>query len=179
MKKSQSEIITAVLLILIVIALAVIILNFSSNFVKNKLSDTGCFDVVGRVSFVSSNKYTCFRDTNEGGIASNDHVILKVHLGDVESVSGLLIALGGANTKSIKIINGAKIDGVKMYGDNSVDPALELPLELPKKNEERTYVIAVTSIPENIKINAIITNENSEKVCETSDSISSLPLCRV
>ena len=154
MKKSQSEIITAVLLILIVIALAVIILNFSTTFVKDKLSNTGCFDVIGQVSFVSSTKYTCLNSPTK--------VFLKIHLGDVGSISGLLIVIGGANTKSIKITNGATVAGVKMYGVTGNT------LELPKKNEDRTYVIDVISAPESVKINAIM----DEKVCETSDTIS-------
>lgn len=158
--KSESEIVTSVLLILIVVALAVMVLNFSSNFVKEKLSDTGCFDAVGKINFVSSTKYTCLVNANQ--------IVLKIHLGDVEDISGLLINIGGANTKPIKITDGGTISGVKMYGaTNSI-------LELPKKNEERTYVIDITSIPENIKINAIL----NEKVCETSDTINILSSCK-
>lgn len=159
--KSQSEIITSVLLILIVITLAVIILNFSSSFVKEKLSDTSCFDAVGKINFVSSTKYTCLVNANQ--------IVLKVHLGDVKSISGLLINIGGANTKSIKITDGVTIAGVKMYGATT-----NLTLELPKKNEERTYVIDVTSAPESVKINAIV----NEKVCETSDTINNLVACK-
>ena len=160
MKKSQSEIITSVLLILIVMALAVIILNFSTGFVKEKLSDTSCFDAVGKINFVSSTKYTCLVNANQ--------IFLKVHLGDVKSISGLLISIGGANTKSINIVDEGTISGVKMYGSTSST------LQLPKKNEERTYVIDVTSVPESIKINAIV----NEKVCDTSDTINSLVACK-
>lgn len=166
--KSQSQIITAVLLILIAIGLAVIILSFSTNFVKDKLDSTGCFDVINKVSFVDSNKYTCFNnkgDTNP----NNDEINLKVHLGDVESVSSLLIEIGGANTKSIKIINGIIIPGVKMYDGRTT-------LELPKKNEERTYIISVVRVPESIKIYPII---NDKQVCEASDILETMVLCKL
>lgn len=164
-KKSQSQIITAVLLILIVIGLAVIILNFSTNFVKDKLDSTGCFDIVDKVNFIESNKYTCYR---------NGEMLLKVHLGDIEnSTTGFLIEIGGASTKSIKITNGAIISGVKMYSaEVNNDPAI---LVLPKKNEERTYIITVSDTPESVKINPII---NDEQVCEASDILESIVLCK-
>lgn len=163
-KKSQSQIITAVLLILIVIGLAVIILNFSTNFVKDKLDSTGCFDIIDEVSFVDSNKYTCFKS----GVTTKE-MFLKVHLGDNSSLSGFLIEIGGANTKSIKITDQSEISGVTMYG------GITNKLELPQKNEERTYNITVSNAPETIKIYPII---NDEQVCEASDILEAIVLCK-
>ena len=165
--KSQSQIITAVLLILIAVGLAVIILNFSTNFVKDKLDSTGCFDIIDKVSFVDSNKYTCFNNKNDIN-PDNDEVNLKVHLGDVKSVSGLLIEIGGASTKSIRIIDEITIPGVKMYDGGTI-------LKLPKKNEERTYIISVSGVPESIKIYPII---NDKQVCEASDILETMVLCK-
>jgi hypothetical protein len=48
-------------------------------------------------------------------------------------------------------------------------------LEMPKKNEERTYVIDVNEKPESVKIHPII---NNKEVCEVSDSLDSLGICR-
>lgn len=164
-KKSQSQIITAVLLILIVIGLAVIILNFSTNFVKDKLDSTGCFDVVDKVNFVESNKYTCYR---------SGEMLLKVHLGDIDnSTTGFLIEIGGASTTSIKITNGTTMSGVKMYSAEGTNkPEV---LVLPKKNEDRTYIISVSNTPESVKIYPII---NDEQVCEASDVLEVIVLCK-
>ncbi len=110
MKKAQSQIVTAVLLILIVIALAVVVLNFSMNFVKDKLSGTGCFEAVDKVTFTNSNKYTCYYTEiiKVGNEDVTKHLLnLQVHIGDInESISGFLIETGGASTISREILDG-------------------------------------------------------------------------
>ena len=167
MVKAQSQIVTSVLLILIVISLAVLVLNFSTSFVKNKLSDTGCFEVVGQVYFTESNKYTCFNDSDKSG--NNDHLLLQIHVSDVNnSISGFLVEIGGADTKSLEIKDGVNLTDVSMYGGSKI-------LSLPKKNEERTYIFSVISRPEKVKVYPILSNE---KVCETADSIEKLNICR-
>lgn len=166
MKKGQSQVVTSVLLILIVIALAVIVLNFSTSFVNDKLSETGCFDVIqgDGVRFVDNKKYTCFK---EGEI---DEIFLQVSVGDVnDSLSGFLIELGGASTRSIEIKDGEIIEGVRMSEGAYGDP-VSLP---PSRNSARTYVIQ-GSFPDIVKIYPIL---NDDQVCEASDSIDSLPLC--
>tara|TARA_Y100000310_G_scaffold310427_1_gene355659 strand:- start:441 stop:1019 length:579 start_codon:yes stop_codon:yes gene_type:complete len=170
-KRSQSQIVTAVLLILIVIALAVIILNFSTTFVKDKLSGTGCFEVVQKegVKFRSSTKYTCY---DAKTTATDDDVLnLQVHVGDInEILAGLLIELGGADTSSIEIREGEdeEIGGVTMYDGSSE-------MKIPGRNEDRTYVFARTSEPETVKLYAILTDG---QVCESSDSLDRIPVCR-
>jgi flagellin-like protein len=180
-KKAQSQIVTAVLLILIVIALAVIILNFSTNFVKDKLSSTGCFEAVGQVTFTNSNKYTCFNPKTPSHDHNDDHdhndyneLNLQVHIGDInESLAGFLLETGGATTRSIEIRAGNKdVDKIYMYKKLDADP-----LEIPGKNEERTYVINLgdDKAPETVKIYPILTDG---QVCEASDVLESIGLCR-
>ena len=154
MKKAQSQIVTAVLLILIVIALAVVVLNFSMNFVKDKLSGTGCFEAVDKVTFTNSNDYTCYKAPD---------LRLQVHIGDInESISGFLIETGGANTKSIEIKEGKQADDdIKMYEPVDGDTKLHI----PGKNEERTYEFPNNN-PETVKIYPILTDG---QVCEASD----------
>ena len=169
MKKAQSQIVTAVLLILIVIALAVVVLNFSMNFVKDKLSGTGCFEAVDKVTFTNSNKYTCFNDSDGSVDGTEDHLLLQVHIGDInESISGFLIETGGATTISKEIKEGETADNVTMYGGSET-------LELPGKNEERTYVFNFTITPETVKIYPILTDG---QVCEASDILEKIVLCR-
>ena len=168
MKKAQSQIVTAVLLILIVIALAVVVLNFSMNFVKDKLSGTGCFEAVDKVTFTNSNKYTCFNDSDKGA-GTQDHLLLQVHIGDInESISGFLIETGGATTISKEIKEGEPADNVTMYGGGGT-------LELPGKNEERTYVFDFVITPETVKIYPILTDG---QVCEASDILEKVILCK-
>jgi flagellin-like protein len=169
MKKAQSQIVTAVLLILIVIALAVVVLNFSMNFVKDKLSGTGCFEAVDKVTFTNSNKYTCFNDSDESVDGTEDHLLLQVHIGDInESISGFLIETGGATTISKEIKEGETADNVTMYGGSET-------LELPGKNEERTYVFNFTITPETVKIYPILTDG---QVCEASDILEKIISCK-
>ncbi len=168
MKKAQSQIVTAVLLILIVIALAVVVLNFSMNFVKDKLSGTGCFEAVDKVTFTNSNKYTCFNDS-DGISGTKDHLLLQVHIGDInESISGFLIETGGATTISREIKKNKEADNVTMHDGSKT-------LELPGKNEERTYIFTLGSDPETVKIYPILTDG---QVCEASDILEKIILCR-
>ena len=170
--KGQSQIVTAVLLILIVIALAVIILNFSTNFVKDKLSGTGCFDAVGQVTFTSSPKYTCF-DNKGDTTAANDELNLQVHIGDINaSLGGILLEIGGATTKSIEIREGNEdVDKIYMFEKADTDP-----LKIPGRNEERTYVYNVGDDDyDTIKIYPILLDG---QVCEASDVLESIGLCR-
>ena len=163
MKKAQSQIVTAVLLILIVIALAVVVLNFSMNFVKDKLSGTGCFEAVDKVTFTNHNKYTCYKAPN---------LRLQVHIGDInESISGFLIETGGANTKSIEIKEGNNADtDVQMYKPADGDTKLHI----PGKNEEKTYKF-LDNNPETVKIYPILTDG---QVCEASDILEKIILCK-
>ena len=170
MKKAQSQIVTAVLLILIVIALAVVVLNFSMNFVKDKLSGTGCFEAVDKVTFTNSKDYTCI-DTKGTDAKDDDVLNLQVHIGDInERISGFLIETGGASTISREIKNNTQIGDVKMY-NSAVD---DLKLDIPGRNEERTYVFDIES-PETVKIYPILTDG---QVCEASDILEKIILCK-
>ena len=173
MKKAQSQIVTAVLLILIVIALAVVVLNFSMNFVKDKLSGTGCFEAVDKVTFTNSKDYTCYYTYIIQVVDEDDitkHLLnLQVHIGDIdESISGFLIETGGATTISREIKEGETADNVTMYGGGET-------LELPGKNEERTYVFDFVITPETVKIYPILTDG---QVCEASDILEKVILCK-
>ena len=166
MKKAQSQIVTAVLLILIVIALAVVVLNFSMNFVKDKLSGTGCFEAVDKVTFTNHNKYTCYKDPD---------LRLQVHIGDIEeSISGFLIETGGATTKSIEIKEGKAEDTEVVVMFNPPEDENDGDLHIPGKNEERTYIF-VKNNPETVKIYPILTDG---QVCEASDILEKIILCK-
>lgn len=169
--KAQSEIMGTVILILIVISISVILFTFAIPFVQERLAGTSCFDVINQVSF-SDSKYTCFDDN----VASDDEINLQVHFGELnESLEGFLIELGGATSRSFEIKEGKTFDDIKMFGKKKTGEDYEYgdPLELPGKNEERTYVIS-KDYPEYVRIYPILTGG---KTCDVSDIIDRLPKC--
>ena len=170
--KAQGAIIGTVLLILIVISIAIIVMTFVIPFVKNQLADTGCFDVVGQVSFKDNPSYTCFDKKVTPSDGSNDEIRLQVHVGDVnESLEGFTIVLEEkGKSKSIEIKDGTKDEKVKMFGKKPDGTffAYSDPLELPGKNEERTYVFKEDK-PDFVSIYPIL---KGGKTCEVSDTLS-------
>ncbi len=169
-KKAQSQIVTAVLLILVVIALAVIILNFSTNFVQDSLGGTGCFELLQRegVKF-GSDTYTCF-DPKTASLDDGE-VSLQVKIGDVnETISGFVVELGGASTNSFEIKEGVTFSEVRM-SDGNYDEALSLP---PARNSARTYVIKNDPAPDVVRLYPILSDG---EVCDASDVIENIPAC--
>ena len=150
-KKSQSEIVSSVLLILLVIVAAMLIFAFVVPFVKNKLNSGDCLDVAGKVEISSA--YTCYNGT---AMQVQIHVLNVRDL--IEAVS---IELGGASTNSYKINSSAEISGVSMCNGSST---LEMP---PSDNTERTYVIT-SAKPNIIRVYPIL---KGGKACEASDTV--------
>ncbi len=154
--KGQSLVISSVLLILLVVVVTFIIIGFVVPFVKNQLSGTDCFDAVGDVEIVNSNKYTCYAEVE---------MLVRVRVNDDENIKGFTIVLGGATTKSYEI-KGGDVSGVVMYDDSAS-------LVLPGKNEERTYKIT-TGIPENINLYPILKDGRS---CESAQEVNKIISC--
>ena len=165
-KRAQSEIMGTVILILIVVSVSIILFTFAIPFVKEKLASTDCFDVINQVS-ITDGKYTCFDDKNTAD-DTDDEVNVQVHFGELnDSLSGFFIELGGATSKTIEI-KAENVDNVRMY-----DADYTQELELPGKNEERTYVI-LNEEPEYLRIYARLT---TGKICDVSDSVDKLNEC--
>jgi flagellin-like protein len=164
-EKAQSQVVTAVLLILIVISLAFIIMNFIIPFVKNQLSGSECFEVAGKIDISNNPRYTCFEDISG---PNNDIINVQIHIDDIsDSIEGIKIELGGASSKTFKIKSGSADSGVKMFEVTD-------PIELPGNNEERTYKITKEGIPDYIKVYPILLGG---KTCEASDVLEKIPLC--
>jgi len=158
--KAQSGIIAAVLLILIVIIAAMIVLTFVVPFVKDQLQGGDCLAVAGKMEITTNPRYTCYNSTSE-------ILNIQVHYGDLENLTkGFQLTIESAGkSKSIEVVPGTT--DVKMYDGGTI--------ELPGKNEERTYNITnITSTPESIEIYPIL---NSGKTCDASDSATSIALC--
>jgi flagellin-like protein len=167
-RKAQSQIVGTVLLLLIVIAVGVILMTFVVPFVQERLEGTGCFDITGKVSIMNNPEYTCWN-------SSESEINLQVHFGDIdiETIKGLMIVTGGADSTSYKLIPGEGNSEVKNIGKN-----YNTALEFPGKNTERTFIIKKSGSNEfldNIKIHAIL---EGDKTCEQSDIVNNLPSCK-
>ena len=166
--KAQGEIIGTVLLILIVVAAGMAIIAFVVPFVEKKLVQTGCLDVAGQITFNDNSKYTCY-DTNDVN-PDNNELRLQVHVGDIdESLEGFVIELGGASSKSYEIKDEGVFNDIRMF-----EGYYNSNLELPGKNEERTYVFLRDNIPDTVRVYPKLTEG---EVCEVSDAVDNLKLC--
>jgi len=161
-KKSQSEVITTVLLILLVLASIVIVMNFVVPFVKNQLSGSDCFNVADKIQITNNDMYTCYN-------SSSKELNVQVHIGDVvDKIEGFSISLGGAASSIYTVKNGTNVNNVIMYGGSNL-------IVMPGKNEERTYVIrSVPSRPDSIRVYPIL---NDGKSCDSVETINEVTMC--
>lgn len=158
-KRSQSQIISTVLLILLSIVVAGLIAAFVIPFVKDRLpgENENCLDVIGKVEISSG--YTCYNSTN---VSAN----VQIHIYEVrDSIKGFTIELGGASSKAIKVLEDDYL-GVRMYGGGE--------FELPNSTEERTYIIDTTNKPDYIAVYPVLKNN---KLCEASDTVRDVENC--
>jgi|SRR3989344_3427167 len=158
--KSQSEIVTSVLLILLVVVAVMIIFAFVVPFVKDKISSGDCLDVAGKIEISSG--WTCHNGTV---------MLVQVHVLNVkELIDGFSIELGGASTDNYKIKNNTYVAGARMCNVAS-GTNVTLP---PNDNTERTYVITSTTKPDVVRIYPIL---KGGKACEASDTITEIEDC--
>jgi len=160
-KKAQSGVIGAVLLILIVIIAAMVVIGFIIPFIREKLEGGECVKVAGEMEIKNNLQYTCYN-------SSSKSMRVQIHYGDIENLTkGFQISIGSSGgSESFEVYPGTS-DNVTMFGVGTI--------ELPGKNEERTYVLGgVATRPETVELYAILKNG---KACDPSDSLTSISLC--
>jgi flagellin-like protein len=161
-KKSQSEIVGNVLLILIVVAAIVILGNLIVPMIERILGkSSGCFDTSNKIR-IEEGKYTCYNKTAT-------EMYVKIHIEDVE-IKGFKIELSGIKSKTVEITEGkdGKDDKVTMFLETFT-------LNLPPKNGANVYNFsAIAQKPDSIKVYPILKNGN---VCESSHSINIVNDC--
>ncbi len=163
-KHSQSQIVSSVLLILLVVAAIVLIFAFVIPFIKDRLNSGDCLDVTGKVEI--STGYTCYNDETSG----NEVMQVQINVGNVKDlIEGFSIELGGASTNNYEIKNNIKVTDVIMCGGSN--DILELP---PNDNTERTYVISSSEKPNIVRVYPIL---KGGKVCGVSDSVTTIDNC--
>lgn len=160
-KRSQSELISSVLLILLVVIGIMIIFAFVIPFVKNKLNSGDCLDVAGKIEISSG--YTCYNGTG---------MQVQVHVLEIRDlIEGVSIELGGAATDNYEIKNGTTFANVRMCNQAGGGLPLEIP---PNDNTERTYVIAAANEPNVIRVYPIL---KGGKICDASDTATVIEGC--
>lgn len=147
-RKAQSEVIATVLLILLTIAAVAVISAFLIPFLNKKISEGKCFDYSNKIMILDNPKYTCY-DSADGKL------LVQTKVGDLDEkseIKSLMILVQEQGvTKNFEIIPGTSNPNILMYDGN--------PVNLPNKNEARTYNITGISIPTAVHVYPIIPND--------------------
>lgn len=169
-KNAQSEVISTILLILLVIASIAVIMGFVIPLVKDQLKKNECFDYSGKIEIINNEKYTCYN-------MSAKNLSIQIHFGDIDEestnpIKGIkMIVNSEGKSENFEIIppNSNPNERVYMYSGGI--------LEIPKKNSERAYnIININSRPNSTAVYFIL---NDGRECSdaayTADYIS---LCK-
>jgi hypothetical protein len=159
-KKSQSEVVTTVLLVLLSIVAVGIVISFVYPLVTNQISKSDCVNVLDQIEITNNQQYTCYN-------SSAKNLSVQIHAGDLQGKSsGFLISVGsGGGSSNYKINNSGIITNVTIRGGSNI----------PGKNEERTYVISsINSKPDYVNVYLILNNGNT---CDSSSSYNSFVSC--
>lgn len=133
-KRSQAELITTVLLILISIAAVVLVSNFVINMVRNYLKGTECFQTTGQLSINTDGESTYFSD-------SKDQLQISIERETKEfNLTGILVIYGTESSTVKKEIIGTNVTGVAM---GLISGTLNSTIVYPDRGEMKTYVINV------------------------------------
>lgn len=146
-KKSQAELITTILLILISIAAVVLVSGFIINMVRSNLVNTDCFKTTGQLKINLEDGYTYYNTTS----TSSKAAYISISRGEADvNLTGLLISIGDGQSSTsytLKKISGSSKEITSWDGNAPT---------LPEKSETRTYRINSTSAISKIKIVPII-----------------------
>jgi hypothetical protein len=150
-KKTQSEILVTILLILIGLAAMALLSTFVINLVKDKFKSGDCIKTIGALSIVTENDASYFDSVNK-------RVVVTIEQGEETfNLSSIQISVGnGENSKSYNI-------GLK---DSSAEVSMALggEISLPAKFEFESYNLSVGESISNIdrvKIMPILQNGKS------------------
>jgi len=160
-KKGLSGIITAVIMIALVMAAAIIIWSVVNNMLKGKMeSSEACFGNYNKVTINSM--YTCYDSTN-------DRFHFSLNIGDIDVDSVIVSISSVGSTNSYILTNKSQtIVGLGPYPSGSGD------VTLPEKNAGRTYISnEFTEKPDLITISPSINRQQ----CDVSDTLSGIEIC--
>ncbi len=162
--KGLSGIVTAILMIALVMAAAVLIWGVVSSTIKKQVESTeSCF---GNFEKVTLNRiYTCYDYVN-------NYFRFSINIGDIDVEKVIVAVSSEGTTKNYEITSeGGTISGLGNYPSPSFGAET---ISLPGKNEGKTYVSnEFSDVPDLIKIAPVIDGQQ----CEVSDSVSDIGSC--
>ena len=159
-RRSQSQVVSTILLILISISAIVVIISFVMPLINDQLSESDCFEVLDEVTIVNSPVYTCY---------TSGKMNVRIAINENKDLDGFVIVLGDDITsESYEIREGVtSVSGVEMYDGNAV-------IEVPGKKGERTYGITRASSPNFVDVYPIL---KSGKICPSPQTLNNVNLC--
>jgi len=162
-KKGLSQIVSTVILILISVALVAGVWASIHAFVSNQMDSAKTCKNINLASINSM--YTCYNQTN-------NYTVVSIGVGDTP-INAMIISVDySGNSKSFKLENISKeIENFYYYIPGKGINATAV--KLPDLGSSRTFAINITGQPDSIQIGA----EIDGKLCGTSDSINSVPIC--
>ena len=161
-KKSQGEVVSTILIVLLVVVSVGIVYQFISSLINNQMQKTKCVDVANQVTIKNNQQYTCYN-------ASGNETFIQIHFGDqAAKLSGFSVTVGGASSRTYKITNSSNVPDIIMFDGNPN-------LELPNTDEERTYILNKTlSKPESLTVYPILSDG---RLCDASDTLNTIDFC--
>ncbi len=168
-KKGLSGIITAMIMIGMVLAAAIIIWTVVNNILEGSKGAESCIGIINKVTI--NEIYTCYELIS----TSPDvyHIQFSLSIGDID-VDEIVVSIAAAGEiKSFILTNedDVKIDNLGNYPTPIFGDDL---IKLPGKNAGKTYVTDYfSSTPNLIKIAPTING----KSCDISDSLSGIESC--
>ena len=163
-KTGLSGVITAVIMIALVMAAAVIVWGVVNKTIKGQMKTTeSCFGNYNKVAFNSI--YVCYDPTA-------DTFQFSLDIGDIEVDSVIVSVASAGSTNGYTLTNtNQTINNLANYGSTGFGTDL---IKLPGKNAGKTYVInGTTEKPDLIKIAIVIDGQQ----CDVSDTLSNIEAC--
>jgi hypothetical protein len=166
-KRGLSGIITAVIMVTLVMAAAVIVWGVVNRMIQEQMeSAEACFGNYDKVTINSM--YTCYEFVGE-----NDyHVHFSLSIGSIDVDSIIISVSSEGSTNSYTITNNEEtINGLANYDSTGFGTDLII---LPNKNAGKTYIAnGFTEKPDLIQILPVINKQQ----CEISDTLSNIEIC--
>jgi uncharacterized protein YpmB len=157
-KKTQSEVITTVILILVSIAAVTLVATFVVSMVRNNLKSTDCFQTTGQLQIKVDNSY--FNETNEV-------LYVVIQRGtNAFNLSGISVVFGNEQeTKKIQAIDLTSDERILNPSLGKLDPII-----LPKTGESSLFRINTSNFNlDTINVVAVSPMINKHTECESVD----------
>lgn len=161
-KKSQSEIITTVLLILISIAAVVLVSSFILNMVRDNLKGTECFQTTGQIELKMEDGFTFFNNSGD------KMLYLSIGRGIKDfNLSGIIVVYSNDRNSETKKIKAGTIDGNIYYYNNAGNWDNLTSISVPSAGQMKAYRMNVGGMT--VKKVTIYPILQSGQECENAD----------